>query len=187
MLNQIKKFTITALFMFMSSSAFSFDQNLPKEWQSLMPILVSRHDQPQPKMKLTTQQVTQLIAYLNTADAKDFSALQSLMKTLPKTTLELLFAIQSRGVPLHQAELMATYLQSVPAEYDIKNIAAFDENTSHIIGRDWHEIDYSNEGMTWQGQKAKYAPFGISNFKTVENLKKFFPVEAKLPYFKKVY
>ena len=36
-----------------------------------------------------------------------------------------------------------------------------------IIGREWHEIDYSGESMTWQKQKIKYAPYGISNFKTL--------------------
>ena len=41
-------------------------------------------------------------------------------------------------------------------------------NTSHIIGRNWWEINYSGENMTWQGQKTKYAPYGITDFKSVE-------------------
>ena len=35
-------------------------------------------------------------------------------------------------------------------------------------------------------QQLKYKPYGITNFKTLDNLTKFFPVEAELPYFKKI-
>ncbi len=100
---------------------------------------------------------------------------------------ELLFAIQARGLDKQEAEKIAAYLQHVPKEYHIHKVAKFDENTSHIIGREWHEIDYSGEGMTWEGQKAKYKSYGITNFKSVTNLKKFFPVESQLAYFKQVY
>ncbi|MCC8461964.1 MAG: hypothetical protein LN546_02045 [Rickettsia endosymbiont of Ecitomorpha arachnoides] len=106
---------------------------------------------------------------------------------MPKTTLELLIAINERGLDIKEADLMAKYLQGLIASYNFQNIAAFDENTSHIIGRDWHEIDYSGEGMTWQGQKAKYARYDIIDFKSVDRLKKFFTVESKLPYFTKIY
>ncbi|KIJ88837.1 hypothetical protein [Rickettsia asembonensis] len=82
---------------------------------------------------------------------------------------------------------MAKYLQELVGFYNFQNVAAFDENTSHIIGRQWHEIDYSGESMTWQGQKAKYARYDITDFKSVDCLKKFFKVESKLPYFTKIY
>ncbi|MEY4463852.1 MAG: hypothetical protein RLZZ81_823 [Pseudomonadota bacterium] len=82
---------------------------------------------------------------------------------------------------------MAKYLQEFIKSYNFQNVAAFENNTSHIIGRQWHEIDYFGEGMTWQGQKAKYAPYGIVGFKSVDCLKKFFQVESKLPYFAKIY
>ena len=82
---------------------------------------------------------------------------------------------------------MADYLRKLVKEFQFQNVGAFDENTSHIIGRDWHEIDYSNEGMTWQKQKAHYAPYGIKNFKSQEYLVNFFSVDSKLPYFKKTY
>jgi len=41
--------------------------------------------------------------------------------------------------------------------------------------------------MTWQSQKKKYAPYGITNFKSLDNLEKFFPIESKLPYFARIY
>lgn len=68
-----------------------------------------------------------------------------------------------------------------------ENIKAFDNNTSHIIGRKWHEIDYSGENMTWQGQKEKYIPYGITDFRTLENMRKFFAIEGNFPYFNKIY
>ena len=85
------------------------------------------------------------------------------------------------------AEEMAQYLYEPTGLFQFEKLFAFDENTSHIIGRDWQEIDYSGEGMTWQKQQAVYQPYGIVNFKSVIYLKKFFPVESKLPYFKKTY
>lgn len=174
--------------MVVNISCFGHDISaMPYQWSPLKKIIVLRHEQAESKMKLTTQQIDTLIDYLKTLDSRDLSRLQKLQKVLPKTTLELLFAIQSRGLDKSEAEKIAIYLKQVHNEYHIKNLAAFDENTSHIIGREWQDIDYSGEGMTWEGQKAKYAPYGITNFKTLDNLKKFFPVESKLPYFDQTY
>ncbi|MEM8562481.1 MAG: hypothetical protein AAGF57_09625, partial [Pseudomonadota bacterium] len=91
------------------------------------------------------------------------------------------------GLRLDEAERMANYLDGVPATYAINNTAYFDENTSHIIGREWHEIDYTGEGMDWQQQKQKYAPYGITHFKSLDNLQRFFPIESTLPYFRPAY
>jgi hypothetical protein len=55
------------------------------------------------------------------------------------------------------------------------------------MGRQWHEIDYSGEGMTWEKQKAFYAPYGIDHFKSLACLEEFFKVESQLPYFRKIY
>lgn len=177
-----------AILMIISFNSFGSDvSSIPYQWSPLKKIIVLRHEQAESKMKLTTQQVDSLIDYLKTLDSRDLSRLQKLQKVLPKTTLELLFAIQARGLDKNEADKMAVYLKQVPNEYHVKNLAAFDENTSHIIGREWHDIDYSDEGMTWEGQKEKYSSYGITNFKTLDNLKKFFPVESKLPYFDQTY
>jgi hypothetical protein len=174
--------------MIVNFNCFGHDiSSMPYQWSPLKKIMVLRHEQVESKMKLTAQQIDTLIDYLKTLDSRDLSRLQKLQKVLPKTTLELLFAIQSRGLDKNEAEKMAIYLKQMHNEYHIKNITAFDENTSHIIGREWQDIDYSGEGLTWEGQKAKYASYGITNFKTLDNLKKFFPVESKLPYFDQTY
>ncbi len=106
---------------------------------------------------------------------------------MPKTSTELLMATYKRGLNKSEAEKMAKYLIKLVDFYKFKNLPAFDNNTSHLIGREWYEIDYSGENMTWKKQKEKYAPYGISNFKSLVCLQKFFPVESKLPYFNKVY
>lgn len=169
-----------------NNESIDINRRVPELWHKFGPILQSRYEQSKPKMKLSLEQVNSFISFINNPklDAPQLLALQTI---LPKTTLELLRAVESRGVTLNEAEQMALYLQIVPEKFGIKNIAAFDENTSHIIGRDWHEIDYNGEGMTWKKQQLKYKPYGITNFKTLDNLTKFFPVEAQLPYFKKIY
>jgi len=137
-------------------------------------------------MKLQESNAKSLEQFLNSTDY-NFIYLAELQNFLPKTTLELLIAINERNLDKKEADLMAKYLQGLLKSVNFQNVTAFDNNTSHIIGRQWHEIDYSGEGMTWQGQKAKYAPYDISDFKSVDCLKKFFIVESKLPYFNKIY
>ena len=160
--------------------------HVPSNWTKFEEILLARYEQPQTKMKLSHEQLNSFINFLDNLK-QPTPELLKLLATLPKTTLELMRAIESRGVTLAEAEQMALYLYTVPEKFAIKNIAAFDENTSHIIGREWSEIDYGGEGMTWEKQQQKYKPHGITNFKSLENLTKFFPVESKLPYFIKVY
>ena len=169
----------------MSQSVINYC-NLPEQWQNLCSVLESRVAQTAKKMKLQESNAKSLEQFLSSTNY-NFIYLSELQNFLPKTTLELLIAINERSLDKKEADLMAKYLQGLIESYNFQNVAAFDENTSHIIGRDWHEIDYSGEGMTWQGQKAKYAPYDITNFKSVERLKKFFAVESKSPYFTKIY
>jgi len=164
----------------------SYISLLPKQWIELQSILKQRLHQKSPKMKLTREEVKSLEKYLSELRiaAPNLIKLKSL---LPKTTLELLRATHERNLPLTEAEAMAAYLSEFTQKQNFQNVNAFDENTSHIIGREWSEIDYTGEGMTWQNQRKKYLPHGITNFKSKENLIKFFRVESTLPYFRKIY
>jgi len=162
------------------------DVELPQAWQTFKPILTSRLKQTNLKMKLEAKQVASFIQFLKHLN-KPTPKLTSLDKILPKTTLELLMAVQARGVDLEEAENMAAYLEHLVHQFDFTHVETFDENTSHIIGRAWNEIDYTGEGMTWKKQQLKYQPYGILHFKSLDCLKKFFPVEAKLPYFNQAY
>lgn len=183
------KAVLAAILLLLLSGTVRSDEKaeLPSEWSSLQHIMSTRVSQSKPKMKLTQQQSNEMMQYLQSLSADQLPHLQALQKVMPKTTLELLFGMQARGVSKTEAEKIAEVLLQFYQKSHFKNPAPFDENTSHIIGREWHEIDYSGEGMTWQGQKAKYAPYGITNFKTADNVKKFLRVESQLPYFKKIY
>ncbi len=157
------------------------------QWQAVKSVITARENQTSLKMKLSKEKVKLLNNYLNALQPNELVGLQALQKTLPKTTTELLFAIATRGIDKTEAEKIAAFMQKMPTQYHIQKVSDFDENTSHIIGREWNEIDYSGEGMTRQGQKEKYKPYGITNFKTLSNLEKFFQVESRLPYFYQVY
>jgi len=180
------RFLIIIISLFLTESVIARDCNLPKGWQKLCHILDSRVEQTAKKMKLQESNAKSLEQFLNSTNY-NFIYLPILQNFLPKTALELLIAINERGLDKKEADLMAKYLQEFIEYYNFQNVAAFDNNTSHIIGRQWYEIDYSGEGMTWRGQKAKYARYGITDFKSVECLKKFFKVESRLPYFTKIY
>jgi hypothetical protein len=177
---------VLILLMAVYTSLVQAKFEVPQGWAALKPVLVSRVNQHSPKMKLTEQEAESFSGFLT--QLKDPTPdLHVLQKTLPKTTLELLRSVSERGVKLDEAEKMAAYLQSLIDKFKFQNMAVFDENTSHLIGRDWSEIDYSGEGMTWEKQRSIYLPHGVSDFKSADCLKKFFDVESKLPYFRKVY
>lgn len=171
---------------FIGEPVMARECQLPKEWQKLCPILQSRVAQTSHKMKLKESEAQSLENYIQRTHF-DFLYLSTLQSLMPKTTTELWMATYKRGLDKNEADKMADYLMREVKFYKFKNLPAFDNNTSHIIGREWHEIDYSGENMTWTKQKKKYAPYGISNFKSLACLKKFFPVESKLPYFNKIY
>jgi hypothetical protein len=137
-------------------------------------------------MKLREADVQQ-ISLLLSQDHFAWVHMQELRKLAPKTTLELLFSICFRDLSKEEADKIAGYLLELLQKFHFQYPAKFDANTSHVIGRKWHEIDYSGEGMTWQSQRKKYQPYGIIDFRTKENIAAFFQIESKLPYFKKIY
>lgn len=160
--------------------------SVPKTWSTLQPIVESRVTQKRLKMKLQLSEANGFIEFLKAVKTPT-PELVNLQRILPKTTLELLMAVHKRGLALEEAEKMAHCLSTIIEQFNFKNIKPFDENTSHIIGREWHEIDYSGENMTWQKQQQKYKPYGIKNFKSAALLVKFFKIECQMPYFKKTY
>ncbi|WP_347939226.1 hypothetical protein [Rickettsia oklahomensis] len=48
-------------------------------------------------------------------------------------------------------------LQNFLPNTTLELLIEIDENISHIIGCQWHKIDYSSENMKLQGRRAKYA------------------------------
>jgi hypothetical protein len=110
-----------------------------------------------------------------------------LLATMPKATVELVRGISERGVPQDEAERIARYLLELHDALAMENPKPLDENTSHVICREWHEIDYRDEGMTWEKQQSIYAPRGVPNFKTEASFRTFFRIESQAPYFKKLY
>jgi hypothetical protein len=70
---------------------------------------------------------------------------------------------------------------------DFARLHVFDENHSHVTGREWPEIDYSGEGMTWQGQRAYWHPRGVESFKRAAFIHAYFVGAEPMPHWKRVY
>ena len=170
----------------MSFTSYADTIHLPDQWSGLSKVLDSRLHQSKPKMKLDQSDITSLTQFLDHLTISTPNLMQ-LQKLLPKTTIELLRSVADRGVEMDEVEKMAAYLEKIVVGFGFENTVAFDENTSHIIGREWSEIDYTGEGMTWEGQRGKYLPYGIVSFRSLDCLEKFFVVESKLPYFRRIY
>ncbi|MEW6722667.1 MAG: hypothetical protein AB1324_05380 [Candidatus Micrarchaeota archaeon] len=164
----------------------AFDELRSRGFGDAAQVIESRVAQQKPKRKLTEEQGKLAAGYL-LSDLDSMPKTRELALAMPKTAVELMIAVHERGVGKDEAEKMAHYMLRLRDSLRMENPGPLDENTSHVVGREWHEIDYSGEGMTWEAQKKFYSRHGIENFKTAENLEKFFAVESKMPYFKKLY
>ena len=106
---------------------------------------------------------------------------------MPRSTVELARAVGERGVALADADDIAAYLVRVTQALRFERLDRFDENHSHVTGRDWPDIDYTGEGMTWQSQKADWSPKGVVDFKKRAHIHAYFTGAEKLPHWDKVY
>jgi hypothetical protein len=137
-------------------------------------------------MRLTPDEGARAAVYV-LSDLRSMPACEALSRIMPKTAIEILRSVHERDVSRLAAEGMSVHLRRLHDSMKMRNPKPFDENTSHVIGREWHEIDYSGEGMSWQSQKRFYLRYGITDLKSAENLRKLFEVESRMPYFSRIY
>jgi hypothetical protein len=149
-------------------------------------VIETRVSQPKPKMKLEPEQGVQVARYVHEA-LPSMPEARELTHAMPKTVVELVRSTYERGVSTREAESMARYFSHLLDHLKPQNLSALDENCSHVVGRDWHEIDYSGEPLTWEKQKRIYTPKGVPHFKDAATLERFFRVESQAPYFNKLY
>ena len=138
-----------------------------------------------PKMKLTVEQGRAAAAA--TLAVLDRGGVRELARVMPRSTVELARAVAERGVSLDELDRITAYLVRVVAALDFARLATFDDNHSHVTGREWHEIDYSGEAMTWQGQRAAWLPKGVESFKRAAFIHAYFVGAERLPHWSRVY
>ena len=147
-------------------------------------VIAKRVAQHKPKMKLTAEQA---LAAATALLEHDREALRALHAVMPRSTVELARAVRERGVAIDEAEVIARYLVRVVGVLAFERRATFDDNHSHVIGRDWPDIDYTDEGMTWQSQRDDWAPKGVTSFKRATFIHAYFVGAERLPHWKRVY
>ncbi len=148
--------------------------------------LESRVNQVSQKMKLDEKQAAKLSNYL-VNDLSNMPNAGELEKTMPKSVVELVVAVEERGVSREEAEKIADFLLRFTAAMRFGNPGQFDSNLSHVIGREWSQIDYSGEGTTWQKRKKQWAKYGVPSFKKAEYIENYFRHEKELSYFTNIY
>lgn len=156
-----------------------------KNFSAAADSIARREAQREPKLKLTPDQA--LAATLAMLAVVERPAFRSLHAVMPRSTVELARAVRERGVTLAEADDIAAYLVRVVKALAFDRLDTFDENHSHVTGREWHEIDYTGEGMTWQSQRAYWAPRGVPSFETRAAIHAYFIGAEKLPHWQKVY
>jgi hypothetical protein len=137
------------------------------------------------KMKLSMDDA--LAAAQSLLELADRAPIRALAAVMPRSTVELARAVHGRGVSVAEAERIASYLGHVADTLAFERLHVFDDNHSHVTGRDWHEIDYSGEGMTWQGQRDYWTPRGVQSFKRAAYIHAYFVGAEKLPHWRRVY
>ena len=149
-------------------------------------IIEARAAQRAPKMKLDADQASATLGHLRRQLDRS-SALRRLHSLMPHSTVELCRAIGERGVAPAEGDRIAEYLAHLVLVLEFGNLRQFDINHSHVTGRQWHEIDYSGESMTWQGQKKYWSKRGVGDFKTAEQVHAYMKSAFRLPHFALVY
>ena len=156
-----------------------------RDAEALAEVIERRVAQAAPKMKLTVGQGR--AAAIATLAVLDRTGVRELARVMPRSTVELARAVAERGVSLDELDRITAYLVRVVLALDFARLATFDENHSHVTGRDWHEIDYSGEAMTWQGQRASWLPKGVDSFKRAAFIHAYFVGAERLPHWRRVY
>lgn len=148
-------------------------------------MIAARVAQRAPKMQLTAEQGR--IAAIAVLDLAAHDSVRTLHSVMPRSTVELARAVTERGVSVEEAQAIARYLFEVVQVLGFERLAVFDDNHSHVIGREWHEIDYTGENMTWQGQRDDWSRKGVTSFEKAIYIHAYFSGAEKLPHWKRVY
>jgi hypothetical protein len=149
-------------------------------------VIEKRVAQESPKYDLTEEEAKKTAGYF-LADMPRMPKTRRLLGHLPRTTVELVRAVHERQVPSEEAEAIAGYLTRLVVVMRFGNLQGLDVSHSHVIGREWHQIDYSDEPMTWQSQQAAWAPLGVKSFKRLEYIQTYFKQVSRMKFFKRVY
>lgn len=91
------RFLIIIITLLLTETAIARDCSLPNQWHKLCSVLDSRVEQTARKMKLQESNAKSLEKFLNSTNY-NFVYLLILQNLLPKTTLELLIAVNERDL-----------------------------------------------------------------------------------------
>jgi hypothetical protein len=171
------------------AKALSLDDTLmqlrARELGVVADVIAKRVAQRERKMKLSNDDA--LVAAHSVLELAERPAFRALATVMPRSTVELARAVRERGVPVDEADRIASYLARVAQTLAFERLHVFDDNHSHVTGRDWPDIDYSGEGMTWQSQRGYWTPRGVVSFKRAAYIHAYFVGAEKLPHWKRVY
>lgn len=146
----------------------------------------SRMEQEQPKMRLSRQQADKIVSYFQ-EHMPSMPKTRELHSRMPRSTVELVRAVGERGVPAEEAERISGFLVYFTDHMRFRNLKQLDVNTSHVIGRQWKEIDFSGEGTNWRWQKNHWGEHGVRDFQHAADVCRYFRAASKYRFFKRIY
>lgn len=168
------------------TNAASVERLRAAGYAALVDVVEQRVAQTKPKMRLERDEADRVLLALD-RELPSHSSFRRLADLMPRATIELVRSIDERGVPSVEAVRIADYLLSFVESMQFGNLAQLDENHSHVIGREWHEIDYTGEGTSWEQRRDEWAPKGVVSFKRAAFLHIYFTHASRLGYFGRIY
>lgn len=136
--------------------------------------------------RLTYDEANRAAGYV-LSDISSMRNCRRLIRFLPETAVEILRGVHERGVDRKEAEKMAYYLYRFISWVGMRKRKSFDEYLAHIVGRDWNQIEYPVEGMTWQGQKKFYGQHDVPDLKTALHIHRYLKTERSRAHFKNIF
>lgn len=169
-----------------TASAKDHSQRLQETYPDAAEVISHRVNQKRAKMKLTAAEGERAAKVLLEL-LESSKPLRQLVAVMPHSSVELARAVDERDLPRAEADAIADYLFKLVTAIDFARLEQFDRNHSHVTGRQWREIDYSGERMTWRGQKKYWSARGVHDFKTVAHIDAYMRAAARMRHWKRVY
>jgi hypothetical protein len=146
----------------------------------------SRVNQQKPKMKLSQKQASKIVTYFQRF-MPSMPKTRKLHSYMPRSTVELVRAVGERGVSREEAEKISSFLIYFTNHMQFRNLKQLDANTSHVIGREWKQIDFSGERTNWRRQKNHWSKYGVVDFQHAVYVCKYFLAASKYRFFRRIY
>ncbi|MBT8491898.1 MAG: hypothetical protein KJO07_02460, partial [Deltaproteobacteria bacterium] len=165
---------------------------LERQAERMIAVVRRRVARTSPKMKLSPAQGRALERWIRAGlgpglEGRVARGTIELARVMPRSAVELLRAHHERGVSAPESLRIGRYLRRLVATVGFDGLERLDANHSHVIGRDWQQIDYSGERLDWRSQRRYWTRRGVPDFKKASHIHAYLTAASRFRYFRRLY